>query len=636
MAIRLQEWIHKFEEGTGSLLVRAGLGLMVMLFAAVFYNLTQFKNLNNPEGMDQAQLARNIARGRGFETHFIRPLSLHLVFRQATNALVHLEARQNPSSESPNASLPEEDYWLSLLQDRHPDLANAPLYPLLLAGVLKVYPFGFPNLVGDSEAEVFGPDRWIALFNQLLFLLAVWMTFRLARTWFDTPVAWLAGTVMIASELLWKFTASGQSVMFQMILFLWLMQAMGSLERQSHSDEIAGKSLMKAALFAGLLLGLMALTRYSFLLLLVPVSIMVGTLPTAKKGRLLAASLVVALLLVIPWLARNYHLSGTVFGTAGFELFQATGSFPEDTLQRSVNPDFREFTTSEFTVKLFKNLPRFLEWELPRFGGSWITAFFLVGLLVPFKNPALSRLRVFLVLALITGVLVRAMGAAPEAAEGGPTSVDPVLVTFAPLVFIFGSGLFTTLLNQISTRIPGIRLPVLGGFCLLFWFPLLLSYLVPVRTALAYPPYYPPSIQEKAGFVQENAWVMSDIPWAMAWYGDRSSVLWPSDYRTPGEGRFHNDFFEIHERFKSIQALYLSTQAMGRIETAPLLDWISRSDEEAWESSVADWEAFMLVGILLKNEVPQGFPLKNAPLGIYPELFLMDSERIKENSIQSP
>ena len=38
--------------------------------------------MTTPEGMDAAQLARNIAEGRGYTTLFVRPFSLFLVQRQ--------------------------------------------------------------------------------------------------------------------------------------------------------------------------------------------------------------------------------------------------------------------------------------------------------------------------------------------------------------------------------------------------------------------------------------------------------------------------------------------------------------------------------------------------------------------------
>ena len=42
--------------------------------------------------------------------------------------------------------------------------------------------------------------------------------------------------------------------------------------------------------------------------------------------------------------------------------------------------------------------------------------------------------------------------------------------------------------------------------------------------AVAYPPYYPPNIQKIADWMKPDELMMSDVPWAVAWYGNRPSV----------------------------------------------------------------------------------------------------------------
>ena len=80
--------------------------------------------------MDAAQLARNIAEGKGYTTLFLRPFSLYLVqsHNQAKRAGCADQRRLRTSRRSKPA---------------HPDLANPPVYPLLLAGLMKVLPFHY-------------------------------------------------------------------------------------------------------------------------------------------------------------------------------------------------------------------------------------------------------------------------------------------------------------------------------------------------------------------------------------------------------------------------------------------------------------------------------------------------------------
>ena len=77
----IQRLIHILEAGAGSRYLRAFvLGLAVVGLALV-YDLRAYRNFGTQEAMDSAQLARNIADGKGYTTLFIRPFSLYLVQR---------------------------------------------------------------------------------------------------------------------------------------------------------------------------------------------------------------------------------------------------------------------------------------------------------------------------------------------------------------------------------------------------------------------------------------------------------------------------------------------------------------------------------------------------------------------------
>jgi hypothetical protein len=86
----IQKLIHMLEAGAGSRYLRfLVLGLAVVGLALV-YNLRAYRNLATQEAMDSAQLARNIADGKGYTTLFIRPFSLYLV--QSHNEAKHAAA----------------------------------------------------------------------------------------------------------------------------------------------------------------------------------------------------------------------------------------------------------------------------------------------------------------------------------------------------------------------------------------------------------------------------------------------------------------------------------------------------------------------------------------------------------------
>jgi len=96
-----------------------------------------------------------------------------------------------------------------------------------------------------------------------------------------------------------------------------------------------------------------------------------------------------------------------------------------------------------------------------------------------------------------------------------------------------------------------------------------------------------------------------------------------------------NDFASINEAGgKPLRALYLSSRLSKSVDTWGLWSWIHRSKREEWEATIHEWEAFLVAGAYSELEVPTGFPLKDAPFGLWPELFLVDSERAAQNPIK--
>ena len=126
--VNLQEYIHKLEEGPYLRHLRITLLCLALLGLWVGYDWLCYRNMASPEAMDAAQVARNLTQGEGYTTDFVRPLSIHFV------------KDRNQKRFGPTPIGPESDY--ARVKGRHPDLANPPLYPLVLAGWMKVYPLG--------------------------------------------------------------------------------------------------------------------------------------------------------------------------------------------------------------------------------------------------------------------------------------------------------------------------------------------------------------------------------------------------------------------------------------------------------------------------------------------------------------
>src|SRR6266571_6888367 len=374
--VRIQEWIYKLEVGEGTRLIRLLLAMLALLALVALYDLREYKNFSTAEAMDSAQLARNIADGKGFTTLFIRPLSIHLV-----------EQRQIEVAQRTN------DF--ALLKSGHPDLANPPVYPTLLAGLMKVLPFEWDiNLKAGTPSLRYQPEVLIALFNQALLVVAIVLVFLLARRLFDDYVAWISALVLAGTDLFWRFSVSGLSTLLLVVIFLGLFWCLVLMEQAAREGPRGGRWWVMMAGLTGVIVGLGALTRYSFGWLILPVLGFWVSYFGQRRSMLCLVGFVAFAAVVTPWLARNYTVSGTLFGTAGYAIVQNTLS--GDRLERSLVPHLGDSLVHDCVQKLLLNVGGMLQNELPKLGGSVTTVFFLVGLMVPFVNAGLNRMRIFM------------------------------------------------------------------------------------------------------------------------------------------------------------------------------------------------------------------------------------------------
>jgi Dolichyl-phosphate-mannose-protein mannosyltransferase len=597
----IQNLIHKLETGTGARYQRIIL-LVVALFALGFcYDLRAYRNFAAPEAMDSAQLARNISEGKGYTTLFIRPLSLYLVQK-------HNEAEAKDAKVNAGTDFAE-------IKTAHPDLANPPVYPVLLAGLMKILPFHYPVNVDSSfwgnngHFWRYEPDFLIAIFNQILLLVVVVLTFSIGRKLFDDGVAWLSALLVLGSALLWQFSSSGLSTMLLLVIFMGLTWCVLRTEEIAREPEVKPGNLLWMAVAAGLLTGIGALTRYSFGWLIIPVTLFQFFFSGQRRVTHSLAAFGAFVLVLTPWIVRNEMVSGTAFGTAGFAVLEGTFTFPDFKLQRSLHPDFSNaYWLSPYVHKLFGNMQTIFQDGLPKLGGSWASMFFLVGLMLNFRSAASRRVRYFLLMSLGLFIVVQALGQTQLSVETPEVNSENLLVLLAPLVFIYGTALFFTLLEQITLQVAELRYVIIGIFTVLCCLPMIFAVLSPKNSPVVYPPYFPPDIQKVSNWMKPNELMMSDVPWAVAWYGQRQCVWLTLNAQS--------EFFAINDSLKPVQALYLTPKTMnGKFVS----DWMD-SDKDSWGRFVLE--------AITKNKIPADFPLHHAPTGFLPDrLFLTDWNR---------
>lgn len=117
----------------------------------------------------------------------------------------------------------------------------------------------------------------------------------------------------------------------------------------------------------------------------------------------------------------------------------------------------------------------------------WLTASFAAGWLYAFRSPGVNRLRWIFTAAL--GVLLVA-----QASLKSGESDRPVVVWLAPLILIFGAGLFFVLLgsNAVPSQWPR---AVTAALLIVQALPLAHDALEPRRLHFQYPPYFPALFQ---------------------------------------------------------------------------------------------------------------------------------------------
>jgi hypothetical protein len=192
------------------------------------------------------------------------------------------------------------------------------------------------------------------------------------------------------------------------------------------------------------------MTRYSLAVVILPV---LGFLAAGFPGRRALLPLVAGVVFLgacAPWLARNWDLSGNPFGIAAYDAVKETPFFEGDWLDRTMNPNLGKVSRSDIVRKLFVGADKLLREDLPQLGGSWLAAFFLVGLLVPFVDPARRRLRWFTLGSLVLTGLAQVMARTHLSESGDPANPENLLMTLTPLVFMFGAALLVLLVSSMD------------------------------------------------------------------------------------------------------------------------------------------------------------------------------------------
>lgn len=545
----IQDYIYMLEEGLGRVVLQRSLFVFLGIAVAVVFLLTEARNFSNPEAMDMAQIGRNLATGKGFTTHYIRPFSLNLMGQQA-----RAEGRSD----------------IGILRTAHPDLEHPPVYPTLLAALFKLTPERYHNSAGSGNQYTNRPpmEVIISVFNLGWIALATFLVYRLGTQLFESAVGKLAALSFVGTEAIWRFATNGLPTPLLLCLVLLMVAGLISIEKIGR-DELVPSFKRRAYLAAGVgaLLGLGCLTSYSFGWLLLPVLGFILACGGLRRVWLAPIVIVTFSLVVAPWIVRNVRLSGHPFGTAGYTLYTLTEKFPVDRLERTQQPLQADQIPNfdSFKTKWMKGAAETLRNPLPRLGSNWLVALFLAGLMVQFQDVGRRRIHRFALATLVWLFVVEPLCQTQLGQLVPVINSENLLILVLPLTLIFGAAFVAMLVDAIEWNHLLLRDFAFGLVTFIVSLPLLTCLLPPRKDTIIEPLYAPSLVRTLSEFVQPEELIMSDIPWAVAWYGNRDCVrisLRVQDNQrkedAPKASVPPEDFFQINDYQRTIVALYLS------------------------------------------------------------------------------
>jgi hypothetical protein len=460
-----------------------------------------------------------------------------------------------------------------------PEIYQAPLYPVILAVVFKITGVSF-DVPQEKvrDLRIYAPERVILVFNTFLIFLTVLALYLVTTRMFDQRVGTMAATMFVLSDLVWQFGLSGLATTSLMLLIVLLIgtlqEALGAQEEQN------GINVWFWVVASAVVLILLIYTRLSLLWLVIPYLLV---LLYAFQARWLLAIAVVGILAlaISPWLARNYAVSGSVWGGNSHLLTRGQANYPGSSLERSYDPQPEESLVKSAARKFIGGWKNYFTefWELS--GSSVFIMLFLVSLMHPFRRWRAQILRFFIlgaVLFLVSGTVILE----PEPHAIGAENVLGILW---PGLLIFGCAYFFILLDRLELPLEVLRVGVLILVGIIQGLPLLMTLAPPGEPPFRYPPYFPPMIRIICDWVEPSELMASDMPWASSWYGDKTSLWLPATMK---------EFYLIHDNVRPVRLAFL-TPVTGRL---PLHE-IEKGEWKEWST------------IIERKGLPNLFPLQN-------------------------
>ncbi len=497
------------KELDAGMMIRRAMFLLVLVLLTYYYLAYDFKGLSHRAGMEQAQIARQIARGEKYVTKCIRPIALAQVNE-------HLKNKKGDES------------GVSLL--KVPETYHAPLNPMLESIVLSINKDLWKF---DAKDVIYAPDILIAGASMVLLLCSIGVTYLLVSRIFDNRIGGVTAFLMLLCELLWKYSQSGLPQMLMLFLFSFATYFIYKAVENTQQARPVYLWMCLAGGFFGLLALSHWLTIWIFFGLLLFASFYFN-----PRGVQTGILLAIFLLLTSIWAYQNYLNSGDILGAGRYAFYSGMGNESDTGLMRDYDQKSGSLNFDGFFFKVVGNVIGQFS-DLYGYLGSIVVApLFFLSLLHPFRRKEIADFRwCLLAMWIMSSVGMSLFGIAPF--RSSPLDTNNLHILFIPLFTAYGLAFISVLWNRLNLPM---HLPIVrnGHFILailLSALPFLLNFPLRLRqigtqrreARCLWPYYVPRTLSALNSSLNENEVLATDIPWATAWYADRVSIWLPKN-----------------------------------------------------------------------------------------------------------
>lgn len=464
-----------------------------LLIGVFLLNTTfNFKGLTHSSGIDHAQVAREVARGNGLTTQFVRPLAIQqLIDNDKEVNLEHMF----------------ETY-------------HSPLNILVYAGILKMVGGDDPaNYLMQADDYFYFLDQVIAMTCALFFIIAIGVNYLLISRIFDKKIASVVAVIMLFSEYMWQITHTGLPQMLMLTLFSTAMY----LSWRAVEAQEAERSALVPALLSGFFFGLLALTHWMTLWIFIGYFIF-ATFYFRPRGVIAVALVATILLFICGPLIFYYSHTGQLLGTAFHAIH---GSEYVIRLMETPGFDVKGLlgTTANEALLQASNIHNYL-------GGLIIAPAFFIALLHPFKRSSISIFRWNI---LVMWVFA-SIGMAIYGLRSNAIDANQLHILFAPLMMAYAIAMMSIIWSRCElSQQPGLlRNLHFAVIIVVTAAPMILTIKnldnnVIRNSSVAGVHAY--SLNKTLGeTTSKTDVIVSDQPWAVAWYADRHAIWTPSNF----------------------------------------------------------------------------------------------------------